>query len=1094
MQIRSITALLLIFTLIQLLSNNALAQCHIDDWTALKALYGSTDGDNWTNNTGWEIVKGNIPSTNCDLNLLFGVSLDSIGRVECLDLDGEDNCAWNDGEGNNLTGNIPAEIGNLSNLSGLYFDSNQLNGTIPPEIGKLSNLTELFLRRNPLTGTIPPETGNLTNLKILALNENKISGNIPRELGKLASLEVLVIVFNELSGSIPPELGNLSNLIELHLKGNKLSGSIPPEFGRLKNLTHLTLFQNLLTGIIPLELGKLANLNHLWLDNNKLEGSIPPELGNLNKLWFLVLKNNQLFGKIPKELGNMSSLVSLSLAKNQFSNCPADLGKLGGLTNLNLSGNQLAEIPVELSSLSKLSDLNLSGNQLVEISEEFSNLNMLSKLNLSENQISEIPSKFGSLSNLKKLDLSGNQLSEIPIEFSKLSKLVELDLSENQISQIPNELNKLSYLSSLNLSNNLLSRSVPKFTTNLQELNIEKNYFTCQEVQTIIEQHNQISNLIYQPQYFTPSNYNNIVSNIFDNEDVYQTLPLKVGLSIEDTQDLTYQWNRNGRVIPKADKASYSIDTISPINAGKYTLHIKDENCLIGGNSIEFISDPMYVIIKGFDLYGQPAVYDQVMVEFDNKESREKYERTILNEHGGYVADACKCNRELYLWQFPSTEAAAAALLLINKKLKRIKRKSDIDGGFNNTIDLGLSNFEGEVYKIFSQNFKEALKDSVTVYLLDSGLDQTGFNATPFLKNSAPADSCYQLESTSGFGYISNSVSINFTDSIGHGTYGFRAITESIPEDDRLKIIPLKVFNENGEGNLFKLVCGIYHAIDHKANIINISAGYQGQPSYILENAIEMARKKGIFIVTSAGNDGINLDDTPQYPAWYAGQYNVFERTDDEGIVFLDSLQYDNVISVASINNQDQLCNFSNYGKNSITLSTYGEKLVGYGLANHEIAESGTSMSAFYATKALALEIADNRNRTYQNIWIDFENNLLVENYSLIDKTMTGKHINFQLEKLIILDDGIDHSVFSEFNFDIQPNPSPGEFVIHFNQSYAKPIHFRITDISGKEIQSASSIIGEQYKYFNLSQQAKGIYIIILENEDSYAVKKLLLK
>lgn len=37
------------------------AQCHIDDWKALKALYESTFGDNWTNNFCWEIVKGNRP-------------------------------------------------------------------------------------------------------------------------------------------------------------------------------------------------------------------------------------------------------------------------------------------------------------------------------------------------------------------------------------------------------------------------------------------------------------------------------------------------------------------------------------------------------------------------------------------------------------------------------------------------------------------------------------------------------------------------------------------------------------------------------------------------------------------------------------------------------------------------------------------------------------------------------------------------------------------------------------------------------------------------------------------------------------------------
>ena len=87
-------------------------------------------------------------------------------------------------------------------------------------------LAWLSLGQNRLSGEIPPELGNLTNLGILALGENELSGEIPPELGNLTSLVILELWENELTGEIPPELGSLTNLEHLSLSGNQLSGCI----------------------------------------------------------------------------------------------------------------------------------------------------------------------------------------------------------------------------------------------------------------------------------------------------------------------------------------------------------------------------------------------------------------------------------------------------------------------------------------------------------------------------------------------------------------------------------------------------------------------------------------------------------------------------------------------------------------------------------------------------------------------------------------------------------------------------------------------------------------------------------------------------
>ena len=146
--------------------------------------------------------------------------------------------------------------GEYYSLQTTYLDlgSNQLTGEIPPEIGELTNLIFLDLRSNQLTGEIPTEIGKLTNLIYLDLGSNQLRGEIPSEIGKLTNLTGLYLYDNELTGVIPSEIGNLTNLNYLRLSSNELSGSIPAEIGNLANLQGLNLHSNQLSGLIPDEI------------------------------------------------------------------------------------------------------------------------------------------------------------------------------------------------------------------------------------------------------------------------------------------------------------------------------------------------------------------------------------------------------------------------------------------------------------------------------------------------------------------------------------------------------------------------------------------------------------------------------------------------------------------------------------------------------------------------------------------------------------------------------------------------------------------------------------------------------------------------
>lgn len=160
-------------------------------------------------------------------------------------------------QGKGLTGEIPAAIGGLKSLSGLYLHFNSLYGEIPKEISNLTELSDLYLNVNNLSGGIPPEIGNMSNLQVLQLCYNKLTGSIPTQLGFLRKLSVLALQYNQLTGAIPASLGDLALLSRLDLSFNNLFGSIPVKLANVPKLEVLDLRNNTLSGNVPPVLKRL---------------------------------------------------------------------------------------------------------------------------------------------------------------------------------------------------------------------------------------------------------------------------------------------------------------------------------------------------------------------------------------------------------------------------------------------------------------------------------------------------------------------------------------------------------------------------------------------------------------------------------------------------------------------------------------------------------------------------------------------------------------------------------------------------------------------------------------------------------------------
>ncbi len=118
---------------------------------ALIALYNSTNGDSWTDNTNWKGISNEADgfSQIGTEGTWFGITV-SAAQVVRIGLNA-----------NNLVGTLPAELGNITSLRGLLLAVNQLSGTIPTSLGNLSNLSELWIFDTQLTGSIPTELGSL---------------------------------------------------------------------------------------------------------------------------------------------------------------------------------------------------------------------------------------------------------------------------------------------------------------------------------------------------------------------------------------------------------------------------------------------------------------------------------------------------------------------------------------------------------------------------------------------------------------------------------------------------------------------------------------------------------------------------------------------------------------------------------------------------------------------------------------------------------------------------------------------------------------------------------------------------------------------
>ncbi|MEO1049459.1 MAG: hypothetical protein AAFX87_02485 [Bacteroidota bacterium] len=279
------------------------------EFVALKDLYLSTDGDNWTNNTGWPTAAEfqNMEAVGNDVfSSWYGITIQD-GDIFKIKLDQ-----------NNLVGAFPsASINSLTALDWIDLHKNQLTGEIGDAFENAVNLRMIRLHYNSLSGTIPNYFADLSKLKWVVLNYNNLSGDLPAFFGDMIQLEYLYLGWNNFTGNIPDSYGQLINLTWFGVNANPLNpGPVPDALQNLVNCEIFAVNETNRTGEIPEWIGNLSQATYIGLSGNELTGTIPLSIGNLAGAE-IELENNKL-SAMPDFSGSTSPFDILRVQNNHL--------------------------------------------------------------------------------------------------------------------------------------------------------------------------------------------------------------------------------------------------------------------------------------------------------------------------------------------------------------------------------------------------------------------------------------------------------------------------------------------------------------------------------------------------------------------------------------------------------------------------------------------------------------------------------------------------------------------------------------------------------------------------------------------------------
>ncbi len=241
--------------------------------------------------------------------------------------------------------------------------------------------------------------------------------------------------------------------------------------------------------------------------------------------------------------------------------------------------------------------------------------------------------------------------------------------------------------------------------------------------------------------------------------------------------------------------------------------------------------------------------------------------------------------------------------------------------------------------------------NKVVVAVVDTGIDikhpalkdQLWTNPGEIPDNGIDDDHNGFIDDVHGWNFVKNNDDL--TDTQGHGTHIAGLIAARSPQFSGVapdaKLMILKYYDPalTSVQNLKNEIAAFQYAIKMKSNIINFSGGGPGGNSEE-ERILRLAERNQILVVAAAGNDGVDTDRFPYYPANYP---------------------LNNIISVTATDSMRQMTSFSNYGLHTTHIAAPGENIRSTAVGGGYIELSGTSQATAIVSGLAALLVAQKK-------------------------------------------------------------------------------------------------------------------------------------
>ena len=307
----------------------------VEERYILSVFYYATNIDGqWKNAKDWLNPKLNHCSW-------YGITCDTKGNVMAMRL-----------TSNNLSGTIPYELGQMSNLRQIDLHSNKLTGTIPQELGDIDVLNSIVIYSNNMVGTLTDNSGVCSlryDAELLELwvdcgiqcpescctkcTETSTSGNHSQD--KIRS-ELIKNRVNSISSKVLSDDTQSARSDALYWMTNDDTTNLDVDSDEFRDRYILVLFYFYQTSMWTNgeETWTTRNKHHCYwygivcdanknvvsveLPSNNLSGEIPYEFGQMSHLKKINLSSNNIGGTLPTEVLNLNSLTSLQLYSNHI--------------------------------------------------------------------------------------------------------------------------------------------------------------------------------------------------------------------------------------------------------------------------------------------------------------------------------------------------------------------------------------------------------------------------------------------------------------------------------------------------------------------------------------------------------------------------------------------------------------------------------------------------------------------------------------------------------------------------------------------------------------------------------------------------------